>query len=236
MTTFQKAFGRERVPNSRKRNFTNMDEGLNSGYLVFYQQATNNYLNGDYNSAFQNINKTIELTDIDDWKHYAFRASIYEDLKKYTEAINDYERAIELADNDINVYALYHQIGFCNLSLGNNQKAKEFYTYSLDLKKQHPNSQFNEDLEGMDGGVLLGIPIKRIYNNRANACKNLNELNEAFEDCKSALSYDENYSNSYLLLSQIFSLAGQEDKAYQMLEHSAKLGNQNAIQMLNQLR
>lgn len=236
MTTFKIAFGRERTPNEKKRTFENLDNGLNSGYLIYYQQATNEYLNGNNTSAFQLINKTIELSDINDWRHFAFRANVFEDLAKYNDAITDYQKAIELAESDINVYALYHQIGFCYLSIGNNQKAKEFYSYALELKKQHPNNQFNEDLEGMDGGVLLGVQFKRIYNNRGNALKNLGELNLAFEDCKKALSYDNQYSNTYLLLSQIFSQAGQESKAKEMLEIAAKLGNQNAIRMLNQIR
>lgn len=232
---FENAFGRPKKPNEKKRTFSNLEKGLSTGYILFFQQATNEYLSGNYNTSLQLINKTIQLSDINDWKHYAFKANVLEDLQKYDDAISNYEQAIEFSENDINVYALYHQIGFCYLSIGNNKKAAEFYTYSLELKKQHPNNQFNEDLEGMDGGVLLGVPFKRIYNNRGNALKNLNKLNEAIEDCKKALSYDKQYSNTYLLLSQIYSLAGQENKAIEMLRQSAILGNQNAIRMLQQM-
>jgi tetratricopeptide (TPR) repeat protein len=236
MTTFEKAFGRPRTPNTRKRTFSNLDRGLKTGYIVTYQLAVDEYRKGDYRSALELINKTIQLSDIDDWKHYAFKANALEDCQEYSEAIKNYERAIELAEDDVKVYALYHQIGYCNISLGNNQNAVKFYTYSLELKQQHPNNEYNEDLEGMDGGVLLGVPFKRIYNNRGNALKNLNQLNEAFEDCKMALSYDGQYSNTFLLLSQIFSMAGQEDKAIEMLEHSANLGNQNAMRILQNIR
>jgi tetratricopeptide (TPR) repeat protein len=192
-------------------------------------------LNGNNQDALASINIVIKKSDINDWQHYAFRGNVYEDLREYKQAITDYEQAIKFNANEIQVYALYHQIGFCYLSLGNNQKAFEFYTQAIDLKKQHPNSLQNKDLEGMDGGVMLGLSFKKMYNNRANALKNLGKLNEAVEDCKKSLSFDKNYSNPYLMLSQIYSKAGQEQEATKYLQISAQLGNQSAISILRQL-
>ncbi len=236
MNIFKKAFGEERLPNTKKRTFANLLGGINANYLQDYLVAQNDYNNGNFNSSLNNINKVIEKSDVNDWKHFAFRANVLEDLKQYDKAISDYKTAIGFAIDDIEVYALYHQIGFCYLSLGKNEKAEEFYSYAIELKKQHSNSDLNPDQEGMDKGVMLGLPYKRMYNNRANALKNIGKLNEAFEDCKTALNYDKNYSNSYLLLSQIFSQAGQESKALEMLNAAANLGNQNAINMLNQIK
>ena len=84
-------------------------------------------------------------------------------------------------------------------------------------------------------GVLLGVPFKKMYNNRANAFMNIGELDKAFEDCKKSLSFDKGYSNPYLLLSQIYSKAGQEDKAIEFLKISAQLGNKNAIITLEKI-
>ncbi|WP_111966940.1 tetratricopeptide repeat protein [Capnocytophaga canis] len=151
-----------------------------------------------------------------------------EDLGRYNEAIENYTKAIDYASDDIRIYAQYHQIGFCYMSLNNHKKA-------IELKKKHPNSPLNEDLEGMYMGVMLGVEFKRMYNNRGNSLKNIGRLQDAFEDCKKALEYDVNYSNPYLLLSQIFSQADQEDKALIFLKKSADLGNQNAQRMLRQL-
>lgn len=235
MDIFQKAFGRIRTTNTKKRTFSNMFSGLGTGYILYYQNANNDYLSGNLQSALNNINKTIEKSDINDWKHFAFRGNIYEDLKNYQQAITDYEQAIEYAQSDIEVYALYHQIGFCYLNLNNNEKASEFYTYSIDLKKQHPNTEFNSDQEGMDGGVMLGVPFKRMYNNRGNALMNLGKLNEALENCKLSIDYDRQYSNPYLLLAQIYSKAGQEQEALNFLRTSAQLGNATALSMLRQM-
>lgn len=228
MEAFEKAFKRVRTENTKKRTFSNLLGGISSNYLTYYQTAINAYNNQNLNSAIENINTTIEKSDINDWKHFAFRANVYEDLRRFPEAISDYEKAIEFATNDIVVYALYHQIGYCYLNLGNNNKAIEFYTYSIDLKNRHPNNESNKDIEGMDMGVLLGVPFKRMYNNRANAHLNVGQLNESLEDCKKSIGYDKNYSNPYLVLSNIYSKAGQESKAIEYLKISAQLGNRNA--------
>ncbi len=173
MDTFQKAFGRTRTPNEKKRTFSNMFSGLGTGYVVYYQAAINDYQSRNLQGALDNINKAIDKTDIKDWKHFAFRANLYEDMSDFKQAIADYQQAIEYAQSDVDVYALYHQIGFCYLNQNNNQKAAEFYTYAIDLKKQHSNSEFNPDQEGMDAGVMLGVPFKRMFNNRANSQFNL---------------------------------------------------------------
>lgn len=236
MNTFRKAFGRDKLPNTKTRTFSNMFKGISKGYLRYYYNAKSDFLKGNYSSALININKTIDNSDVNDWKHFAFKAKLLEDLRRYNEAIDEYQIAIEYSINDINVYALYHQIGICYLFSGNNEKANDFYTYAIELKKQHCNSEFNLDIEGMDDGILLGLPFERLYNNRGNALKNLNKLNEALEDCNRALSYDNQYSNTYLLMSQIYNQAEHVNKSIEMLEISAQLGNQYAIKTLKQIK
>lgn len=41
-------------------------------YLGYNSRAQKNYTNGQLQNAFESINKTIELSDIDDWKQYSF--------------------------------------------------------------------------------------------------------------------------------------------------------------------
>lgn len=225
MNIFDKAFGRERTPNIRKRTLANLfKDGGFPEYIIYYREAINSYNSQNYHWALINIDEAIEKSDIDDWKHFAFKANILEYFEQYNQAIDNYIKAIDFAQDDIRVYALYHQIGFCCLNLGDNNKAIEFYSYAIDLKKKHPNSSFNEDLEGIDNGVLLGVEFKKLYNNRACALKNIGKLQNAFEDCIRSLEYDENYSNPYLLLYQIFSLDGQKGKAIDFLKKICGFG------------
>lgn len=235
MDVFEKAFGHKRRGNTKKRTLSNIFKGLNSGYVIFYDAATKDYLNGNLHEALSNINKAIDKSDINDWCHYAFRANVYEDLKNYQQAISDYKQAIEYALDDITVYALYHQIGHCYLNLNNNHKASEFYTYSINLKKQHPNTENCPDQEGLNGGVILGIPLKKMYNNRGNASLNLGLLNDAITDCEMAINLDKNYSNAYLLAAQIYAKKGNQEQALTFMMISANLGNRTAISMLQRL-
>ena len=90
-------------------------------------------------------------------------------------------------------------------------------------------------MEGIDNGVLIGKEFKQMYVNRGNSYKNLGHLQDAQNDCVNAINEDRNYSNPFLLLYQIYNLAGENEKAIQFLQRSASMGNQNAIRMLNNL-
>lgn len=205
MTYFEKAFFRKRSQLKKgKKSFLKSLFGKKEDGKKYFILAETAYLHGNNLEALKMINSCIEQ-DIEKWENFAFKANVLEDLQKFQEAIKTYEKAIELSETDEKMYALYHQIGFCYLNLGENRKAKEFYTYAIELKDRL-NSMGIKDEEGMNGGIMLGLPFKRIYNNRGNAFKNLTEYELAIKDCKKALEYDEDYSNPYLLLSQIYSL------------------------------
>lgn len=235
MSIFKKLFGYDKKENTNTRTFANMERGLKTGYIEDFQRANNAYLADNLSAASQHINSAIEKSDISDWQHYAFRAKILEDQQQFSQAITDYNKAIEFSNSPTDVYALYHQIGICYLNLGNNSKAEEFYTASIDLKAKHPNSEYYPDLEGMMGGVTKGLPYERLYNNRANARKNQGKLQEAFEDCEKALEYNPNYSNSYLLAGQIHQLSGNISEAIRLVKHSISMGNPNAHRVLLEL-
>lgn len=232
MSIFKKLFGFEKKENTNTRTFSNFDRGLNTGYLMDFQLANDAYLAKNRTKAFELINSAIRKSDISDWQHYAFRANIYEEEKKFADAITDYNKAIEYSNSELSVYQIYHQIGYCYLMLENNKKAEDFYTASLEIKKKHPNNNLFPDQVGMMGGVLLGVSFEKIYNNRGNARKNLGNLNEAFEDCKKAIEFNPSYSNPYLLAGQIQQLAGNIDEAIRLIYQSINLGNPNGKRVL----
>lgn len=87
MSIFKKLFGFDKKENTNARTFQNLDRGLKSGYIIDFQIATDAYLENDLLKAFNFINSAIEKSDISDWQHYAFRANIYEDQEKFTDAI-----------------------------------------------------------------------------------------------------------------------------------------------------
>ena len=106
---------------------------------------------------------------------------------------------------------------------------------ALDLKKQHPNSEFNPDQEGMDMGVMIGIAQKKIHNNRASAFLKLGRLDESFDDCMASINLDKTYSNPYVTLADIYSKKGREQQGIELLKIAAQYGNKNSIITLQKL-
>lgn len=231
MSFFKKIFGF-----SSKDNYITEDSVKeNDNVLQKFEQANQLYIAGFYEPCLKLIEEVIISSKVNNWKHQAFKANVQEDLRKYHDAIATYSKAIDWSNDEVQVYALFHQIGFCYLTLGNNVKAEEFYTLSIDLKTKLINEGRYIDVENMDGGVMLGVPFKRMYNNRANARKNLNKLKEAWQDCESALKIDSSYANPYLLAGQIKYQAGDIQSAISLLKRSIELGNKNAENVLNEI-
>ena len=74
MNIFDKAFGRERTPNIRKRTLSNLfKDGGFPEYIIYYREAINSYNSQNYHWALINIDEAIEKSDIDDWKHFVFK-------------------------------------------------------------------------------------------------------------------------------------------------------------------
>ncbi len=232
MNIFKKAFGFEKTNYKKKTSLEDINEDLR--HVIYYNLAIESYYKGELLNAIAYVNNAIELSTYN-WLHYAFKGNVLEERRLFDEAIAQYQKAIEINGDDISVYALYHQIGWCYLNINNDHKAIEFYTYAINLKLKHPNHEYNKDLEGMDNGVVVGKEMKQMYVNRGNSYKNAGNLESAQQDCLKAVKCDDNYSNPYLLLYQIYIKAGLKEKAIGFLQTSARLGNQNAVRMLNKI-
>lgn len=231
MSFLKKLFGINNQENKVTDNVIDEDSSVKQ----LFQKANDLYISGFYDKSLELINQILSLSKVNNWKYLAFKANVLEDLKKYQDAIANYSRAIEWSNNEAQVYALFHQIGFCYLSLGSNSKAEDFYTTAINLKTKHPNTKFIPDIEGMDGGVMLGVKFARMYNNRGNARKNLKKFNEALLDCEMALKIDPYYANTYLLKGQIKYEQGKVDEAIQLIKKSSDLGHKSAINILNEI-
>lgn len=231
MSFLKKLFG----INNHDNRVTENKVTENSKVTVLFGTANNMYTNGYYEKSLELIDQIIPLSKVNNWKHLAFKANVLEDLGKYQEAIANYSRAIEWSNDEALVYALFHQIGFCYLSLGSNSKAEEFYTTAINLKPQHPNSKQHPDIEGMDGGVMLGVKLERMFNNRGNARKNLKKYEAALSDCEMALKIDPYYANTYLLKGQIKYEEGDVNQAKLLIKKAAELGHNGALNILNEI-
>jgi len=199
-----------------------------------FKRATIAFLNNDVYNALIGINNCIEFRSKKKWEYFVFKACCLEYLQEFNKAIECYEIAIELIGPNKNMYALYHQIGYCYFNLNKDHKAIEFYTNALQFKRGI-HTKKKEDFQDAIGDVLLSVSLQRIYYNRANSLKNRGNLNDAIKDCKKAISIDEHNSNPYLLLSTIYTLKRDKEKALEFLKIAVRQGNSLAQIKMNEI-
>lgn len=102
---------------------------LNNYQLIkeLSSEASNRFLNKQYESAVALTDK-IFLLDQNNFSALNIRAMSLENLGYYLDAIDDYNKAIELRPNDANLIGL---CGVCYNSIGDFQKAREYLKISV---------------------------------------------------------------------------------------------------------
>ncbi len=80
-----------------------MDDNINCEYKKYLDEGIYNIQDGKYESAIQNINKSLELKN--DWEiPYFYRAVAYQALENFNEAMLDYTKALQINDKMTDAY------------------------------------------------------------------------------------------------------------------------------------
>jgi len=124
----------------------------------------------DNDKAFEIINKIIEERPKDSGV-YVWRGSIYSSIKKYNEAISDYNKAISLGNENAFVVVAKAEAFIC---------LKE-YDIAISLIDQSLTSKKDASL----------------YNIRAYALNEKGEYDKALEDCNKSIALDSSRPNAY---------------------------------------
>ncbi|WP_286032707.1 tetratricopeptide repeat protein [Brachyspira pilosicoli] len=164
--------------NNRNIEISNL---LNSAYQA--------YNNKEYDTSINYYNKIIKMTDnllngydknseeYSKYKNicsmaYNNRGTAKKDLGLYEEAIEDYDKAIELNPNYPDTH---YNIGIAKSNLG----------------------LYEEAIKDFNKAIGLNPNYSKAYNNRGNARSNLKQYKEAIEDYDKAIELNANYSNTY---------------------------------------
>lgn len=131
---------------------------------------------------------------------YQERGDLYFDLKKYKEAIKDYNKCI---DFNYNLAYNYNILGFSYQKINADNKAIE--TFSLGLKSPKPN-------ENEYQAYLL--------NNRAFSYLKINELTLAKKDAKKSLELNKSNSYVYFTFACIYASENNDDLFYKYLKQA----------------
>ena len=140
----------------------------------------------------------------------------------YTEAIDDYTKAIEL-DPDYEI--AYNNRGFAFDNLAQYGKAVEDYTKAIELKPDYANAynnrgyayrklgQCDRAVEDYTKAIELDPDFVAAFNNRGGAFIILGQYDKAVEDYTKAIELKPDYANAYSNRGYAFRLLRQYDKA-----------------------
>lgn len=169
-------------------------------------EASNRFLNKQYESVVALADKLL-LLDQNNFNALNIRAMSLENLGYYLDAIDDYNKAIELRPSDANLIGL---CGLCYNSIGNFQKAREYLKTSVNkgMKMYATSLQSIDTLSEATLKVLTerrNTPERRkrrtgneftISNEAVNLNSIYDSLKEFYSNSKNALNVDP--ENKYL--------------------------------------
>ena len=200
--------------------------------LGLYNEAIDDYkkaikLNPNYDEAKQaleEINKKLTNNNIknnntqnkESEKYYEEGVNYHKE-KKYKEAVESFDKAIEL-DNTKSKY--YSARGRAKNGLRQYEEAKKDAERALELDKNNAESyfvfgnakrnlgQYEEAIKDYDKAIELAPNDSYAYNNRGNAKRKLGQYEDALKDYKKALELDPNNDTARKKIQDIQNLYG----------------------------
>jgi len=154
---------------------------------VYYERGRNFYWMGDYDKAFSNFNKAIELyTEMP--AYYAWRARVNTRLQRYEQAINDAEFAEKLKPFDLNTLKMKIWVS----------KSLVYEGHKLG-KAEHPEEQ----IEKYTQALRLQPHHAETYYWRSKVYIAQSRYDEALKDLKTSIDIDPNDIYCYMSIDYI---------------------------------
>ena len=161
----------------------------------------------DYDLAIEGINKAIPLYRYAD--AYTTRGQAKNALKRYQEAIKDWDDAIRLIPDNFTVYFLR---GIVNLKNDNYADTIQDFNKTLELnpdyaeayrcrgiaKQRKPNPDYTGAIADYTEAIKRNPKDARAYNNRGNVKLNRNDYDGAFADYTEAIKRNPKHAYAYL--------------------------------------
>jgi tetratricopeptide (TPR) repeat protein len=206
------------------------------GYIPF-DEGTSLYENGDSKSAIQKFNEAISFGDRSDF--YRYRGHCYFDIKNYQLALDNYERALQITPQDVNLlcskaYAL-NALGALDQARSIADYASKISSTSDDVKQAReylygdkPKAyahatkgydlmqagQYEEATQEYTMAIQANPNDYTSYYNRGVCYRHLNRYDEAISDLKRTVSLSSKYVvEAYSNMGWIHSQQGKYDES-----------------------
>ncbi len=186
-----------------------------------------NFMNRNYGVAVSDLTEWID-NNPDDADALYKRGRVYAIKEEHKNAINDFEKAVEKADNYFNNEAkkrdekakYYYNIAQANHSLENYNKAVSYYTKAIDNSKEKNSEHYyyrgicysnlyntSKALNDYTSAITFADEPalqKRYYSKRAFKRYDSDDFDGAMKDIDEVLKIDPNYSDVYFLRGKIY--------------------------------
>ena len=193
--------------NSDEQNLTDWQKREPIRAVVYEMWGHKKLEDRDYDLAIEGINKAIPLYPYAD--AYTIRGQAKSALKRYQEAVKDWDDAIGLIPDNFTVYFLR---GIAHLNKGNYGHAIQDFNKTLELnpdhaeayrhrgvaKKRKPNPDYAGAVDDYTEAIKRNPKDARAYNNRGNVKLNRDDYDGAFDDYTEAIKRNPEHVYAYL--------------------------------------
>jgi tetratricopeptide (TPR) repeat protein len=184
-------------------------ERLNPNSInVIYQKAEIYFLQGDEKEAIKILNDAIDDSP-ENGDLYYYRGILYNQTKRYSKSIPDFERALDL-DNDIETYRIHLNKGLSHMRL----------------------EEYETALEEMDKAIELNKKEAIVYHSRGMVYYAMRFYDEAVADFSKSIEIYSNNPETLFNLGMAHFRLEVIDEACVYFHRSCELGNSNGCKMM----
>ena len=164
------------------------------------------------------FNPDADVTDL----LYTSRAFVYNELKKYDEAIEDYNKAIELAPDNAKIYdergLIYDKLEKYDEAINDFTKAIQIAPNSSKFYRSRGSSygalgKYDEAIGDFTKAIQLDPNDKESYKRRASVYALLEKYDEALKDYNKAIKIDPNFADAYYYRGLVYDELKKYNKA-----------------------
>jgi tetratricopeptide (TPR) repeat protein len=193
----------------------------------------------DSSKKLQYIDRAIEL-DKTKWEYYYERGLIFSDNKDREKAIENFNLAIALNQNDAELYNLIgieygklfkknRNIKFYELALSNFKKGREIEPRDISNLNSHAyvlfiNKKYDESLELLNLAIEINDSQSFLFNNRAVLYRKIEEYEKAYADIYAAMNIDSRQSINFRTLAEIYASENKIEEFYFNLNIALGMG------------
>jgi len=168
---------------------------------------------------------------------YNYRGAAYLNLGSYSQAIDDYDKSIELYPMDVETY---YNRGTAYLHLGNYRQAIGDYDKAIEINPKHEEAynnrgtayanlgNYKQAIRDYDKVIEINPKSGEAYNNRGTVFANLGNYKQAIGDYDKALEINPKDEKTYNNRGNAYLLLGNNSQAIENYKTAARLGYINA--------